>query len=813
MFLVWKRATKGTALLLVLLILSLVVMFLGALISTNQTSIRLATGLNADKNATANCQSGLDYTWQLLERDQTFGRLPFADNSIPGYNQVAARLDIHLRNPNNNIDSQYIEARYQDRPDAGFRVRISNKMNLTATTRAQDNPLSNQPIPPYSVMVKVEGFDGRRTRVLEVLLQKAPFVSHALFSGDDVKCDWATSVSQWEVASNDPFRNSIRTKGRLLMDRITSGSLKFNPTQGASASTFGRYGAALPSHGVFDTAGSVELDSDGYNDASRQSRGMVLARSVQDDKIKDLTPDAVKAPELNVSLPGGVYRFEKTRFDVKLDWQEEVNETYTDPSGNPQTRRVWENRSDTKELYARAFARYTNENDAQAAQMWLAQQHLPHPPASSATIRGGRVSVVNQPNAQVLTLADDGAFDLPGTSGGLAARVNFAEGTFDVPANTKLTFDGSFKLQHRGLSAEDARPKVRLVNESNPDDESQPLTASIRARGDLIIEGGLRGSGSVVADGKLEMYAESSLASSVSRPVALYAGGDVNLKKDDVATQDQTSQATLGEDWTMYKRSLGTSPELDTLLNDNYHRQKNKVEDLLSTVIRNEEGTGPDPDPSYYFSQVTGTFFPAGDPDNLMTKAQSAYTSMRSGGVTVDEAIRFREYCRQLAIDAHATTEELDPSTGEMITVPAQSVAPRWLDESGSRDKVVRLVQDQLVSYGDLVGTEVVDQSTQYKSLRQWFVDVATNPYENDLTRDNSVFRGLVYSRTGNFQLDANFNRLTVVGALVVPRGKVTFNHPSGIRTIYDPKYMRDLLVGQPESVPVKLDQVYWRMF
>jgi flagellar basal body rod protein FlgG len=90
---------------------------------------------------------------------------------------------------------------------------------------------------------------------------------------------------------------------------------------------------------------------------------------------------------------------------------------------------------------------------------------------------------------------------------------------------------------------------------------------------------------------------------------------------------------------------------------------------------------------------------------------------------------------------------------------------------------------------------------------------VATNPYENDVTRDNSVFRGLVYSRNGSFQLDANFNGLTVIGALVVPKGKISFNRPSGIQTIYDPKYLRELLVAEPETTPIKLDQVYWRMF
>lgn len=803
-----RRSLRGSALLFILFVTSLVVMFMGALITTNQTSIRLATGMSADKNATANCQSGLDFCWQMLERDQTFGRLPFQHNSSIGVNQASSRLELRLKNPNNNIATQYVEGRYLDQPDAGFRVKICNRINLDASSAA---PFSNVPVPPNSVMLRIEGYEGRRTRVLEATLQKAPFISHGLFSGKDTQAIWGNSVAQWEVASNDPFRNSIRSRGRLMMDRMTSGSLKFSPNPGVTASAYGRYGAALPSNGAFDSNGNQELSAADYTDASRQARGMVISRSSQNDKIKTLNTGDLKLPVLQNSLPGGVYRFEKTTYDVKITWQEQVEESYVD-NGVPRTRRVWEDRSRTEQIYAKAFARYANEGDTSPAQMWIAQTFMPQAPATGGNIRGGGVELVNPGNKMVMQVAPDGAIDLPGSTGGVAARVNFSQGTFDVPADTMLTFEGSFHLQHKGLDLADARPKLRLVNQTNPNDENQPLVAAVRAKGDLTIDGGLRGSGTVVADNKLEMYAESSLATSTSRPVALYAGGDVYLKKDDKVTQDKTSQETLGEDWTMFKRSLGTHPDLDTFLNDNYGTQKNKLENLLSLPIKDADLTAVDSDPSFYFSSVTGTFFPEGDPDGLMPKAQAAYTAMRQGGLTVEEAIRFREYCRQLAIDAKATTQELDPETGEMVTVPAQELASEWLDADEVRSQVRHLVHDQLESYGSLVGHEIVNQKSQFKSLQQWFMDVATNPYENDATRDNSVFRGLVYSRTGNFRLDANYNGLTVIGALVIPQGAVTFNRPSAIKTVYDPRYLRDLFNTQPETMPIKLDQVYWRM-
>ncbi|MBS2035830.1 hypothetical protein JST97_12650 [bacterium] len=806
----FRRGRKqGTAMLLVLFTLTLVVMFLGALMTLNQSSIRLATGLTGDKNATANCQSGLDFAWQMLERDSRFGQTAFANGAACGFNSCPDRIDLRLVNPTGAIAKQFVQGRYQDKPNSGFQIYISNNLASSATVTINNELSGPRDLPPHTVLVCVRGIEGTHTRVLESMLQKAPFVSHGLFAGDDVTVQWGTDVGQWDVLSNDPFRNSVRTKGKLTVGRVTAGGLVFSPSGNATASTYGRYGAALPSKGVFQ--GGTELDTDGYSDAARQSRGLVLSRSAQEDRIKSLGSDDLRKPDINVSIPGGVYRFEKTSFDVKIEWQQEENQTIIPPNGGPPiTQKVWKDKSETKTLYARAFARYNSETDAEAAQMWLAKQHLPQPP-SGAGIRGGSVTLQNEPNSKVVALDSDGKFPLTGT-GGLAANINFAEGTFDIPANTMLTVDGPFHLQHRGLGAEDARPKVRLVNQTNPDDPNDPpITAGLRARGDLTIDGGLRGSGTVISDGKLEMYAESSLSASAARPVALYANGDVKLNKDDAVTEDRTSQATLGEDWTMFKRSIGSNPLLDTFLNDSYGQQQSKVSSLLSSTIKNEAGTAVDPDPDYYFSKVTGTFFPPGDPDNLTAAAQSAYTSMRSGGLTTDEAIRFREYCRQLAIDAHATTTQLNPETGEMEEVPAQAVAPRWLDPVGVHDEVVDMVQSQLVSYNSLVGQEVVNRNVQYRSLRQWFNEVATNPYENDTSRDDSVFRGLVYSRHGNFTLNANYNALTVIGALVVPEGKVNFNQAKGIKTVYDPKYLRDLLLSQ-ENVPLKLDQMYWKL-
>ena len=800
---------KGTALLFVLAILTLVVMFLGALMGLNQSSIRLATGLNADKSATANCQSGLDFAWQMLERDSTFGQTPFANGAACGFNSCPDRLDLRLVNRSGSMASQFIQGSYVGRPNSGFQIYISNNLSNAYSLKINNEVSGIREIPGRAVLLSVRGIEGNHTRMLEAMLQKAPFVSHGLYAGNDVTVAWGGSeVAKWDVLSNDPFRNSIRTKGKLTVGRVTSGGLKFSPSGNATASTYGRYGAAMPSKGVFQ--GSSELDGDGYADASRQSRGLVLSRSAQEDRIKSLGSDDLRKPELNVSIPGGVYRFEKASFDVKIQWQQEETEMRPNPlTGEMEQVRVWNEKSQTKTLYARAFARYANDGDAEPAQMWLAKQHLPQAP-SGAGIRGGSVTVQNEPYSQVVALNSDGKFPLQGT-GGLAANINFAEGTFDIPANTMVTVNGPFRLQHRGLGAEDARPKVRLVNQADPNNPNDPpITAGLRARGDLTIEGGLRGSGTVMADGNLEMYAESSLSSSSARPVALYANGDVKLNKDDAVTVDRTSQATLGEDWTMFKRSLGDNPSLDTFLNDNYREQRMAVAGMLNSPIKTESGA-VDSDPDYYYSQVTGTFFPPGDPDNLATQAQSAYTSMRSGGLTTDEAVRFREYCRQLAIDAHATTTQYNAETGELETVQAQAVAPRWLDASGVRSDVIDLVQNQLVSYNSLVGQEVVDQNVQYRSMRQWFSDVSTNPYENDNSRDDSIFRGLVYSRHGNFTLNANYNSLTIIGALVVPEGTVNFNQAKGIKTVYDPKYLRDLLLSQ-QNVPIKLDQMYWKM-
>lgn len=241
------KRKKGSALLFVLFLVSLVVMFMGAMMVVNQGSIRLATGLNADKNATANCQSGLDYAWQMLERDSTFGKDPFPNGANCGFNSAQDRIVVRTVNPNGNVQTQSIRGTYQDKENSGFEICISNNLASTATVSLSNAISGPRAIPPRSVLLSVRGFEGKRTRVLEALLEKAPFVSHGLFAGDDVTAQWGSGVATWDVLSNDPFRNSIRTKGKLTVGRVTSGGLKFSPTGNATASTYGRYGAALPS--------------------------------------------------------------------------------------------------------------------------------------------------------------------------------------------------------------------------------------------------------------------------------------------------------------------------------------------------------------------------------------------------------------------------------------------------------------------------------------------------------------------------------------------------------------------------------------
>lgn len=807
---VWRRGRRrATALLLVLMITGIAVMFIGALISTNQSSIRLASGMQSEKAATANCQSGLDYAWQVLEEDRAAGALPFRDGALVATNGSATRLELRYRNPYSDVNRQWIQGSYLDRPDSGFEIRIWNRLTSEAENRGSDNPLpgSHQGIPMESAMVQVRGYDGKRSRVLEAVLQKAPFVSDAVLAGDNIECNFPNESSQWLVRANDPFRNSIRTKKKFIMNRLTSGSLQFEPTQG-TASAFSRYGAVLPGLGVFSTE-STELTASELATASSASRGELIARSQQPVKTKTLNADDLKLPTRRIPFKPGVYSFEKTRFDVEVTWQEEVSST--DPiTGEPTT--TWENRSRTDQIYARAFSRRDREDDAAPAETWLMNASLPSAP-SGRGIRGGSVHVQSRQGvqAQVETLQPDGTVVLRGIDGQEAARVNFVQGTFDIPKDTLLTVDGDFVLDHHGLRREDARPKLRLVNGQNPDDPNIVDTAGIKASGDIRIEGGVRGAGALVAGDSLSMYAESTLSASSARPVSLYAENDVTLKKDDQIAPVDVSQAALNTDWTIMKRSIGSESGLDNFLDRDFQGQSSLVAGMLDQVIQVEGGGAPDPDPSYYFASVADAFL--GNNAQLRAQAADAFTALKEDGLTLGEAIRFREYTRQLALDATSTSEVYDEATDSWVTVPAPPMADRWLSSSqGVRRDVTRLVQDQLVSYQEQVGVEVVDMVPRHRSMRDWFHAVRTNPYENE-TRGDSVFRGLVYSKRGNFLLDANHNNLTVVGSLVVPNGKVTFKDASGIVTRYDSKYLRDLLVRVDDGIPVKLDQIYWRLY
>lgn len=805
----WNRRKRGAALLFVLFVTTLAVMFLGALMATNVTAIRMASGAATDRSATANAQSGLEYTWQLLERDRNFGRTLFTDNGIPpGFNAASARLQLRLRNPNGNLGTQFLEGRFLDKPDSGFRVFLYNRIpETTAATDASVPFLRGRRVQGESVMIHVVGFEGQRQRVLEALLNRAPFVSHSVLAGGEVHFKQATDTAQWRVRSFDAFRNSLFTKGHLNVENITSGSLLFQPNSGAP-SPMGRYGAALAANEVQD--GGTALTASTLSQASSEARGLLLPNARQENRIKELNPEDLKMPENVVELPAGAYRFERTAYEIKIEWEEERVVGYT-PLGQPI--RAWLPEERTESFYAKGFSRYANESATQPLETWIPSQNLPAPP-SGPRIRNGEVTL-NTGHISTTPVTVDGTFDLRNASGQVAAQVNLVEGTFDIPANTMLQVNGDFVLQHRQLTTEDKRPKLRLVNDVSVDASvTDAVTAGMRTTGNLKIEGGLRGSGTLIAGGDLSMYAESRLATTTARPVALFANNNVSLLRDDQATMDESSPQTLSADWAVFKRSLSNETALDDYLNDPFATQNTKANGFLDRPIFNEGGTAPDPDPSYYLSQVLSTYLTSA-PAAMRQKVQTAYADMISDGqMTLSEAIRLREYARQLPLDATATVPVLDPETGAPIgEEQAVPVADRWLNESAVRAEVALKVQEQLASYSIDVPYTMVDGAPVYQSLRTWFNDVATNPFENDQTRLNSVFRGLVYSRFGNFLLDANYNGLSVFGSLVVPRGTVRFQNASGIETVYDPRYLKDLLKPGDAMLPLKLDQLFWRLY
>jgi len=283
---------RGIALISSIILMSLLMMLLGAFLQVNRTHVWLLNASDARQNAHSACQAGYEYVVYRLEHDRTWATADFT-----GLQEgEGTGLEVEERAGTRSVHGRL--------PDAGawFEVTIYNNLNSSAALGD---------LPKESCRLEIEGgTDGGTTKQVICLLHVAPlFDSSALTRG---RVDMR--VSRFNLRSKDPWRNQLRAEKGIDVPEVLSNSLtRFLLPDSAQKDSRGR----LWSRADIQSAGRT-ITSDEIPKANANSGGIFVPRA-QRFEIFDLSADSVKLPGTVSTVPSGEYRFTKVTATFTVD--------------------------------------------------------------------------------------------------------------------------------------------------------------------------------------------------------------------------------------------------------------------------------------------------------------------------------------------------------------------------------------------------------------------------------------------------------------------------------------------------------------
>jgi hypothetical protein len=310
--------------------------------------------------------------------------------------------------------------------------------------------------------------------------------------------------------------------------------------------------------------------------------------------------------------------------------------------------------------------------------------------------------------------------------------------------------------------------------------------AIVSTSGDVNIKGTVVGYGSLIADtGSISIYAKSAMSTSPDRGIALYAGNNISIEKDPNLKMAKSNQQSsmLPSDWEAYKEALqhcDKKNEMDAwqVLTEEQREPLIGKDDTSGGGYRNAVL-----DDAARFWAILSENFP---PDDAAREAYRSWTSRQKGSMTLGQYIRLREYLKS------ADAKKPDSS---------------WLNLSERNDEAGQIIYNQLTMYANDAGQVRDEKKCTYRprTLSEFFSQ-KTNPYLLGFYPDMS-FRGLIYSRNGDFRFNASQKGISIEGAVVARNGSINIREATGVNFIYNPLFL-DTMLENVFAPGVKLEKV-----
>lgn len=314
--------SRGIALISALIVTAFLLALTGAFLSVNASHFAILRNSDNQSRARRAAQAGIEYALYNLEHERNWGvsesgDLPPRGGRGPGI----AHGDFELL----AVSGKTLLARFHPL-NADVEITVENNLNAAmpvGNTAGGGN--SGGAVPAEHALIKVKSQVTGARYEAEALVRLAPLYEDALYANGEIMIEGG---QEFISASLDPFRNSIKATGDVVLPNISAGQTRFLTPDGSQFDDKGvlQANGRVRSYGA--PASQRLTPSDIANTGGRILEEVDRKFSFYDLEPTDL-PVAGEHDQEVVEVGSGEYRFTRARTQAEFTWTNMFGEKVT----------------------------------------------------------------------------------------------------------------------------------------------------------------------------------------------------------------------------------------------------------------------------------------------------------------------------------------------------------------------------------------------------------------------------------------------------------------------------------------------------
>ena len=333
-----KKQKHGIALFLVLLVTGLVVMLIGAFFGVNQASLSLLGASTKQHEAMLAAQSGVDYAYFRLERDQSWcttaanATWSDADGPSPGTMTLSETVDsiTGIGRCVGNISTNQGMTDQQS-----FVMEVYNNLdNHTGAKSFSGLPVQVQ---ANTCIVNCHGLSGGFQVNLQICFQGDPAYDASITSNGPLDMH---GTKNWQVASADNVRNWVRSNSDIYAPDVLADPPGSYRVEIAPASASGFPGVLWSKRDVYsgstNLVGAADMSKMQIRTGVPGHPALITTKANLNNEIYKLNVSdlAMNTTAGNCVIPGGIYKLGSAAVTYSYDWDIPGTNTTPGDSGS-----------------------------------------------------------------------------------------------------------------------------------------------------------------------------------------------------------------------------------------------------------------------------------------------------------------------------------------------------------------------------------------------------------------------------------------------------------------------------------------------